>query len=295
MKSKNLIVDKEKCIHCGLCVKDCIAHSLDMDEEKVPKFAKKGENRCIKCQHCLAICPVGALSILNKNPEDSELVEQIESEKVLNLIKSRRSFRHYKQENLPAETMEKLKDVLSWSPTGVNFHRLHFSFVEDISVMDKIRESVNKKLIKLLSTKFLNKVTGSLARYRKLILSGEDVIFRKAPHLVIVSAPVDAPCANVDPIIALSYFELYAQSLGVATCWCGLAQGCVQLFPEFAKQMKIPEGYKSSYAMLFGPPALKYSRAIQPEPFEMTVIDEFKSETLSFKDRVRHYFLNLLK
>ena len=97
MINKNLKIDENKCIHCGLCINDCIANSLEFDENKIPRFAQGGENRCIKCQHCLAICPVGALSILDKNPDDSNLVlKEYNSDELLNLIQSRRSVRKFK-------------------------------------------------------------------------------------------------------------------------------------------------------------------------------------------------------
>lgn len=295
MKDKNLNIDKEKCIHCGLCVKDCIAYALEMDENNTPKFSKNGENRCIECQHCLAVCPVGAISIMNKNPENSEPVWVQNPDSVLNLIKSRRSVRHYKQENLEQETIQKLKDMLNWAPTGCNFHKMHFAFVEDMSVMDKIRTHVNNKLIQILSQKFVSKIKTKFSHYKDALVNGEDVIFRGAPHMVVVSTPVNAPCVNIDPVIALSYFELYAASLGVGTCWCGFAQICMQLFPELAKQFNVPEGYKVSYVMLFGKPDIKYSRTTQPEAFEFTTVDDFVSQNASFIDKFKHYAINSIR
>lgn len=295
MTSKNLYIDKEKCIHCGLCIKDCIACCLEFDENKIPKFAQGGEERCIKCQHCLAICPSGAVSILNKNPENSDKIEEHNPEKLLNLIKSRRSFRHYKPENLEPETLKKLKNMLNWVPTGCNFHQLHFAFVEDVSIMDKIRKYVSDKLIKILTTTPVNKIAGKFSRYKDALINGEDVIFRGAPHMVVVSTPVNAPCVNIDPIIALSYFELYAQSLNVGTCWCGFAQICMQLFPELAEQMKVPEGYKVSYVMLFGPSDVKYSRTTQPEDFEVVSIDNFEPEKTGLYDKIKRYFWNCVR
>ena len=55
-------IDKEKCIKCGACIKDCITYSLIKDEEGFAKVATDGDTRCISCQHCFAICPVGAIS-----------------------------------------------------------------------------------------------------------------------------------------------------------------------------------------------------------------------------------------
>ena len=291
MTNLELKIDESKCIHCGQCIKDCMVGALEFGENNTPQVAKGGENRCMKCQHCLAVCPTGALSILGKNPENSELVREYNSEEILNLIKSRRSFRHYKKENLSPEIMAKLKDMLNWVPTGVNNHRLHFSFVDDIEVMEDIRKYTNKKIIDLVSKPIADTLSKKFERYKKAILNGNDIIFRGAPHMIVVSSPVDAPCRDVDPMIALSYFELYAQSLGVATCWCGLGYNALSFFPELCKQFEIPDGYKLSYTMLFGPADIKYTRAVQPEPFEMVSVKKGGRE-ISFIERVKRVFWN---
>lgn len=85
------------------------------------------ESRCLQCQHCLAICPTGALSFNGRNPENSESVNY---DDLLTLIKSRRSVRQYKDEEIPEDTMNKLKEMLPYIPTGCNSHALHFSIVE---------------------------------------------------------------------------------------------------------------------------------------------------------------------
>ena len=295
MSEKNLLIDKEKCIHCGLCIEDCIAGALEFGDDNVPKFAQGGEDRCIKCQHCLAICPMGAVSILNKDPENSDKINEHNPDEILNLIKSRRSIRRYKPENLPPETLDKLKNMLNWVPTGCNFHKMHFAFVEDAGVMDKIRQHVNEKLVKILTTAPVDKLAGKFSRYKDALVNGEDVIFRGAPNMVVVSTPLNAPCVNVDPVIALSYFEIYAQSLGVGTCWCGFAQVCMQLFPELAEQMRVPDGYKVSYVMLFGPSDVKYSRTTQPESFEFTTVDRFDPKKVCLFDKIKRYFWNSVR
>ena len=63
--SLELRIDSEKCVGCGLCVADCNPRALELDgSSRTPRFVADGEKRCFKCQHCLAICPAGALSIL---------------------------------------------------------------------------------------------------------------------------------------------------------------------------------------------------------------------------------------
>lgn len=34
-------IDKEKCIHCGLCVKDCSPKALQFNDEKIPVIDEK--------------------------------------------------------------------------------------------------------------------------------------------------------------------------------------------------------------------------------------------------------------
>ena len=273
MNYPELKVDEEKCIHCGLCTKECPACCIEMENGGVPHFIKNREGVCIKCQHCLAVCPVGALEIWGKNPDDSQPVGNVDSDDLLNLIKSRRSVRKYKPENLDNDRMSKLKDMLKWTPTGCNFHNLHFSFVDDIEVMDDIRNKINSRLIKILDNSVAKSALGKFASYRDALIGGEDVIFRGAPHMIIVSTPINAPCANEDPIIALSYLDLYAQSLGVGTLWCGFATLCFKLFPDMCEYIGVPDGNKVSYVMLFGVPDVKYARITQPEDFSMNSVE----------------------
>ena len=295
MNCINLVIDEEKCIRCGLCVKDCTAGVLEQAENEVPKIAENGEKRCIKCQHCLAVCPTGALSIFGKNPQDSDSIREVNSDDVLNLIKSRRSYRHYKQENLDKETMYKLKNMLNWVPTGCNNHRLHFAFIDDIAVMNDFRGYVTSTLIKILTKTPVKPIMDKFGKYKNSFLNGEDVIFRGAPHLIVACTPIDAPCADIDPIIALSYFELYAQSLNVATVWCGFAAICFKMFPELCSQLKIPDGYKASYVMLFGPRDIKYARTTQPEPYTISTAEKGGRNNMNIVDKVKRYFWNFIR
>ena len=133
-------IDKEKCTQCGLCINDCVAQCIAADEDGFP--AMKYSQRCISCQHCFCICPTGALSFSGKNPADSD---KISDKNILSLIKSRRSIRQYKEEELSEDELQKIKNMLPYIPTGCNSHKLHFSIVEKRSVMEALKNKENKK------------------------------------------------------------------------------------------------------------------------------------------------------
>lgn len=297
MLNINFNVNQDKCIHCGLCINDCTAKIIKTDAQNFPIILQEDFSKCIKCQHCLAICPTEAISILDKDPKNSSPCNNFpSSEQLLNLIQSRRSFRSYKHENLDPEIMQKLKEVLKYPPTGCNFHNLQFSIIDDVDVMDRFRNRTNNKVKKILLSTPVCNLTGKLAKYKKAFLSDSDVIFRGAPHMVVVSTPLNAPCGNQDGIIALSYFELYAQSLGIGTLWCGFAQICLKLFPELCEFLEIPDGFKPVYVMLFGATDLKYQRTTQPDEYKIISIKGDKPvDNLSFYQKVKRYFWNSLR
>lgn len=297
MNLSELKIDEEKCVHCGMCVKDCIVGCLELNENsKFPQFVKDKEYHCIKCQHCLAVCPTGALSIWDKNPDNSAPISNnINSDELLNLIKSRRSIRFYKPENLDSSRMDKLKNMIKYAPTGVNFHKLHFAFVDDIEVMDRIRHHVNDKLVNVLANPLVKRFIPHIASLRDSIAEGNDIVFRGAPHMVIVSVPVKAHCKKEDPLIALSYFDLYAQSMGVGTLWCGFAYYCFKMFPEICEYIKVPDGYRVAYAMLFGTPDVRYARSVQPEEYDMTSLTDGNKPIadVPFDKKLKRLFWNI--
>ncbi len=288
-------IDKEKCIKCGACIKDCITYSLEKDQEGFACLSEKGESLCISCQHCFSICPTGAISFEGNKPENAEASFFPQPEDVLKLIKSRRSIRQYKDEEISEDLIEKIKEMLPYIPTGCNFNGLHFSFIESKTAMNQIREYVNNKILKMISNKLTSKYAGKFAKFKKAFENGEDIIFRNAPHMIVVSSNICAPCANVDPIIALSYIELYAQSLGVGTCWCGFAQACFKIFPELVEKINIPENYKPVYVMLLGYPSVKYHRTVLPKPFPIEEIKEFDNKKVGFLKNLKRFFLNFIR
>ena len=297
MSKINFKIDESKCVHCGKCEKDCVAQIIHLNNENIPQISDTDESRCIKCQHCLAICPVGAISIFDKNPDNSKLCNNFPNdEQMLNLIESRRSVRQYKHENLSKETIDKLKNMLKYSPTGCNNHSLHISIIDDVEIMDRFRNRTNNKIKKLFLSKKINAIVKKFASYKSAFLNGDDVIFRNAPHMIVISAPINAPCVNEDPIIALSYFELYAQSLGVGTLWCGFAQICLKLFPDLCEFLEIPDGYKPGYVMLFGPSDVKYTRTTQPEEIAITSVSGAKDlDNMSGINKLKRYFWNTIR
>lgn len=262
-------VDPAKCIRCGECVNECPVNILVIGDT-VPFVADGRSGDCIGCQHCLAVCPEGAVSVLGLNPEDSYQLDGTEMPSYLQLdrlLRGRRSVRRYLDEDVDSTVIGKLLQTAYHAPSGRNDRRLSFSVIDRREVMNRFREQTYDGLSELVKNnelpagyEFFVDIVNGWTMYQV------DVLFRWAPHLVVATAPIDSPSAEVDTIIALGHFEIAAQGLGLGTLWNGLAKMSISLLPELKIPLKVPDQTLIGFTMSFGKPEVSYARSVQYEP-----------------------------
>ena len=266
----NFTVNQATCIKCGKCVTDCPARIISLEHGQFPVITQENEANCYKCQHCLAVCPTASISILGRDPKNSlplpgSLPDATQMEL---LIKGRRAVRKYQPENLEPEVLQQLLAVACYAPTGRNTRQVRFTVVNDRDKLIEIRDENMEKLVKISHGDGFPAGMEFFSNFvRQWEEDGTDFVFRGAPHIIVVSAPRELPTPVEDCLIALTTFELYAQTLGVGTVWDGLAKYVINdLLPEFKTRLGIPEDHVFGYAMAFGKPAVYYSRTTQLEP-----------------------------
>jgi nitroreductase/NAD-dependent dihydropyrimidine dehydrogenase PreA subunit len=249
-----------------MCVRDCPVRIIEFCGNGEPGVSAEKEGSCIECQHCLAVCPTGAISVFGLDPEQS-LPLSPESfpkfEQMDRLLRGRRSVRQYLDKNVERGLIDRMLSAVANCPTGCNSRQLTFTVVDDKDVMGQVREKVMRRLIKAVENgKIPQEDTffrGAIAAYAG---NGVDVIFRGAPHAMIVSASPEALCAAEDVSLAVAYFELLAASAGLGTVWCGFLKIAFEKVPELKSLVGLPEGH-AYYAILFGYPNVHYARTVQ--------------------------------
>ena len=266
-------IDEKRCTQCGECVLECPAGVIAMDA--YPEMAN--EEGCFQCQHCLAVCPTAAVSILGKNPDaSSELKGKMPDPASLAiLIKGRRSVRRYRDRDLAPELIDELLEVSCHAPTGVNARAVLFTVVRERGVMHRLREHLMDRLAKLKESGALPE--GLAGKYLGWTVNawretGTDILFRGAPHLLITSAPAEAPCPVQDTHIALTTFQLIAHAHGAGTVWDGICMMALAVCPDVAVKLGIPENHAIGYAIAFGEPAVEYQRTVQRGPAQVNVV-----------------------
>ncbi|GAB1535822.1 nitroreductase family protein [Geovibrio sp. ADMFC3] len=263
-------IDRKKCRRCSLCMEDCPVSIIEKDSEGFPFITEEKEKLCLKCQHCLAICPDAALSILGKNPDESMPASDMPTAKQVEvLIRNRRSIRHFKKNDVEFETIRSLLCVTANCPTGENMRALTFTIIDNREDMEKFVAKAYGLLEKRIEEGTLPERFRFYAALLRRYKSGRDIIFRGAPHLIVASAPKGEGTPEADCFIALSYFDLYAYSLKVGTVWLGFLAFMFEFMPEIKDVLGIPADHEAPYALLFGKAKYKYPRGVQRDDFRI--------------------------
>ena len=60
LASREIVIDEDLCVHCGLCTGVCPTTALSLDPQSFKlQFTR---SRCVVCEQCIPTCPVQAIS-----------------------------------------------------------------------------------------------------------------------------------------------------------------------------------------------------------------------------------------
>jgi nitroreductase/NAD-dependent dihydropyrimidine dehydrogenase PreA subunit len=257
-------VDRDLCKRDAVCVSECPARIIEIkSKDAFPEPVDGAEALCINCGHCVAVCPHGAMSHSAMtsaacSPVTREILPS--AEQVDHFLRSRRSIRTYKAEPLDRETLARLIDVARYAPSGHNYQPVYWLVIEqrpDVKrlagiVIDWMKEMIaqNAEIARVMH---FDRVVDSWGK-------GVDRILRDAPHLVVAYGRVDTPAAQPASIIALTYLELAAYSLGLGACWAGYFNIAANLYKPMQDALSLAEGYHVFGGMMLGHAKYKYPR-----------------------------------
>ncbi len=60
LASREILIDEESCVHCGLCTGVCPTEALTLSPQTYKLTFTR--SRCVVCEQCIAACPVQAIS-----------------------------------------------------------------------------------------------------------------------------------------------------------------------------------------------------------------------------------------
>jgi len=257
-------VDREKCNQDGICVNECPARIIVIDpKEGYPVLTPDFKDFCLKCGHCVSVCPSDALRLEWLAPGNCPPIKKelgVTPEQAEQFLCSRRSIRTFREKNVPQDVLEKLLQVACSAPSAKNQQPWHWTVVREPAEVRRLAGMVVDAMRSFIR---VNREAATTMGFPRVVASwdqGYDRVCRGAPHLIVAHADKNWAFAAEDTALALSLLDLYATSLGLGACWAGYVYKTVNAYPPLFEALGIPADHLAFGAMLIGYPKFKYRR-----------------------------------
>jgi len=287
MEETKIVIDRDLCSGCGLCVTVCPTGTISLMEGK----AAVSEEESISCGHCEAVCPQGAIRVMAIDEEMSRY-KTFTSEKqwlppgkystsaLVQLMASRRSCRCFTDQPVERAMLEDLVKIGITAPSGTNSQAWTFTILPTrkavasfagliASYFSRLNTTAEKTMLRMF-LKLIGK--GELdayyrGYYRKVKEaldqwhgSGKDRLFHGSTAAIMVGSKPGASCPAEDALLATQNILLAAHSMGLGSCLIGYAVAAIKKDPSIQQSVGIPSEEEIHAVIALGYPDEIYQR-----------------------------------
>jgi len=288
-------VDEEKCLGCGLCIKNCPFKCWEMDADNHPKM--KDDSICISCSNCIIACPAGAISFVKEyyqekggffetdipaykfplEPKDAEgnPAQLTETER---LILERRSVRNFKKKPVSDHLIRRVLEAGRFAPSGGNHQPWKFAVVTDPGFISQLEEAVhavwagmygaftNDEAVMNLVNAVPTGVFDSRTQYGvRCIAKKELPIYFSAPVVIFLGLHERLNDPNMHAGICGQNMTMAANALGLGAVWSNFGAG-VNFIPELKAKLGYEDpSWTIKTTLCLGYPEFKQSGVVARE------------------------------
>ncbi len=234
----------------------------------------------------MMVCPGDAISVTGRGVSPEDLFElppqeaRAGGDALQALMESRRSVRHFSDEEVPPEILRRIVQMAASAPMGVppwdvgctivcgreKVREVAAGVVEGYAAFLKMFRPWLLTLMRPLMRRQAHDLFRTFIRplaetYVRGWREGRDLVFHSAPALLLFH---HSPYADpVDSVIPCTYAMLAAESLGLGTTMIGGAAPVLKRNRTLCARLGIPEGNTPSIALVIGYPAVQFHRGIR--------------------------------
>lgn len=260
--SSVIVIDKEKCIGCGLCAKDCPYRAIRIQDHKAEMFLSS----CMECGHCFAICPQHAVHMRGYDEKESlpcSSIDEISPEAFLNHLKARRSIRKFQKKMVEREKIQMMIEAARYTPTAANLQNVRYVVMEN--PCDKIEPAAIHLFSKGVELLHVAERFKPLPFTEEMLDVKRGFFFHEAPVAVFVISE-----SAVNASLISTSIETMAETQGLGVLYVGLFVSVAKLSPKIRQMLGIQGREKLVTALAIGYPAVRYQRTIPRKPADVT-------------------------
>lgn len=259
-----IMIDESKCIGCGLCAGDCFTKDIDIIDKK----AKSKRVRCIKCGHCIAVCPKNAVSLVNYPMHEVLEYEkgafEINADQYLRSLMFRRTVRQFSKKDVEAKKIDKIIAAGRYSPTGGNLQNVSYQVIrQDVDVLRKMTLDVLYSIANLgsdekerLNTSWYSDLwTQMYLDYHGA--EKRDGLFFDAGTVILVTSK-----SPQNAWIAAAHMETMVYALGLGMLYSGFFTRAAAYSGAIRDFLKLAPGQEIAACLVIGYPNISYVRTV---------------------------------
>jgi NAD-dependent dihydropyrimidine dehydrogenase PreA subunit/nitroreductase len=264
-----VLIDVEKCNGCGICVKICHQHCLELAGGK----ARLEPATCSTCTQCIAACPERALSWDGQAPTAFAPELLPAPEQMEELFGERRSVRDFRPEPLPRALLERIVASGALAPT--NNYALRAVVTDDPAVIRDLDRTVvrfsaavyrwffrPRPVFRLLRRLTPGMTETDKVKIQSVLARGQN--FRTFPAaMVFVTGDRRTALSLESAQCALANMYYSAQVLGVASCLFGPGRIVLDRSRCARRRLGLDRNEHILGTLLLGRPAVRFRNRVR--------------------------------
>jgi NAD-dependent dihydropyrimidine dehydrogenase PreA subunit/nitroreductase len=263
-----VIVEKDKCTGCGLCVRICHHHCIECVQDESGNTIRIDRELCSTCSQCVAVCPRQALSWNVISPQVFNSQNRPTADQVEELLKQRRTVRHYQDRPIERSALEEISAIGGFAPT--NDFYLRSVICDDRELIRELDRITLRKITRYYDLAFKNRL---IFNFLESVSPNVNKIMRmKFQRSVELGTTFDSPPAAIIFVIgntktlqaaesaqfAVYNMMLFAQAKGLGSCYLAAGQVVFSSNPRVRNLLGLQKGEAIYGSLQLGVPAVKF-------------------------------------